>query len=397
MSQALAGLRVVDFTRVLAGPFCTMLMGDLGADVIKIEHPVRGDDTRQWGPPWDGTGQSAYFVSVNRNKRSLTLNLQTEEGQKLARQLIADSQVVIENFKVGQMAEFGLGYEDLRAINPGLVYCSITGYGQSGPYRDRPGYDYVIQAMSGLMSITGPVAGPSTKVGVAMADVIAGLFALSSILAAIRYRENTGQGQYIDIALLDTQIAALVNVASNYLVSGQTPPRYGDQHPNIVPYQTFHASDAEFVVAVGNDRQFAQLCALIDRPDLPADPRYATNPARVQHRASLIPLLQEVFATRPAAEWVAGLLDAGIPSGPINTLPDILEDPHIQARGLVHEVAISPEEVFRFVGPPMQMTETPPEVRLLPPQLGEHTDDVLRQVLHLDAQHIAQYRAQGVI
>ena len=253
LAGALAGVRVLDFTRVLAGPFCAMLLGDLGAEVIKVENPNGGDDTRQWGPPYFGEGESAlsaYFVSVNRSKRSLTLNLKTEQGRAIARQLVADSHILIENFKVGGMAEYGLGYDDLKTLHPALVYCSITGYGQDGPYRDRPGYDYAIQAMSGLMSITGPADGEPHKVGVAVSDVFTGLFALTSILAALRHSERTGQGQHIDIALLDSQIAALVNVASNYLVSGQTPPRLGNAHPNIVPYQTFRAADRDFVLNV---------------------------------------------------------------------------------------------------------------------------------------------------
>jgi crotonobetainyl-CoA:carnitine CoA-transferase CaiB-like acyl-CoA transferase len=398
--RALAGVRVLDFSRVLAGPLCTMMLGDLGADVIKVEHPVRGDDTREWGPPWFNAGdesQSAYFLSVNRNKRSLSLNLKTDTGQALARQLAARSQVVIENFRRGQMAEFGLGYEHLRPANPALVYCSITGFGQDGPYQDRPGYDFVIQAMSGLMSITGPVEGPPYKIGVAISDVIAGLFACSAILAALRHSERTGHGQYLDVALLDTQIAALVNVASNYLVSGQAPRRYGNEHPNIVPYQTFRASDGEFAVAVGNDGQYARLCELIGRPDLSGDPRFATNPARVENRAILIPLLQEAFAQRPAAEWVEALLAAGIPSGPINDIPMILNDPHVRARGLVSEVAPPTGDSLSLVGPPVRLSETPAEVRLPPPKLGEHTADILREVLGLDDPTLAAYRAQGVI
>ncbi len=400
LQGTLSGLRVLDFSRVLAGPFCTMLLADLGADVIKVEHLARGDDTRAWGPPWLGEGddaQSAYFLSVNRNKRSLTLDIKTPGGQDLARRLAAKSHVVVENFKAGQMASFGLGYDDLRAINPALVYCSITGFGQTGPYRDRPGYDYVIQAMSGLMSITGPEDGPPYKVGVAIADVFAGLFAATSILAAVRHSERTGQGQSIDVALLDAQIAALVNVASNFLVSGQTPPRFGNQHPNIVPYQTFSASDGEFVVAVGNDGQFARLCAVIGRPDLRDDPRCTTNPARVEHRAWLIPLLQAVFARRPAAEWVDRLLAAGIPAGPINTIPAALGDPHVAARGLVHEIDLQAGEVLRLIGPPVRMAPDAAEVRTPPPRLGEHTDEVLRDVLGLDAEAITAYRAAGCI
>jgi crotonobetainyl-CoA:carnitine CoA-transferase CaiB-like acyl-CoA transferase len=391
---ALTGIRVLDFSRVLAGPFCTMLLGDLGADVIKVEHPVGGDETRQWGPPWL-EAQSAYYLSVNRNKRSLTLNLKDETGRSLARKLAAQSQVVVENFKPGQMAEFGLGYDDLRGANPALVYCSITGFGQSGPYHDRPGYDYVIQAMSGLMSITGHEQ--PTKVGVAVSDVFTGLFALASVLAALRQAERTGDGQYLDVALLDCQIAALVNVASNYLVSGQTPQRLGDQHPNLVPYQTFRASDSDFVVAVGNDRQFSALCALIDLPELATDARFATNPGRVENRAQLIAILQTAFSQRSASEWVDRLLDANVPSGVIHSVATSLNDPQVQARGLVHDLLSATGDPLRLVGHPVQISGTPPEIRLPPPTLGQHTDDILRELIGLSDDMIADYRARGVV
>jgi crotonobetainyl-CoA:carnitine CoA-transferase CaiB-like acyl-CoA transferase len=396
--KALAGVRVLDFTRVLAGPFCTMLLGDLGGEVIKVENPTRGDETRQWGPPWAGeSGLSAYFISVNRNKRSLTLNLKTQAGRDLARQLAQNSQIVIENFKVGQMAEFGLGYQDLRQLNPALVYCSITGFGQNGPYQDRPGYDYVIQAMSGLMSITGPADGAPHKVGVAVSDVFTGLFAVSSILAALRHAERTGKGQYIDVALLDSQIAALVNIASNYLVSEQTPPRLGNEHPNIVPYQVFSAADQDFVVAVGNDRQFVALCNLIGQPELATDPRYESNPRRLENRLTLTEILQTVFKSRRAGEWVEGLLAAGIPSGPINDVAASLNDPQVQARGLIQQISLDTGELLRLVGPTVRLSSTPAQINLPPPILGEHTEYILRDVLHLDAATISQYREQGVV
>lgn len=398
---ALAGIRVLDFTRVLAGPLCTMLLGDLGADVIKIESIGRGDDTRHWGPPWAGADtadpQSAYFLSVNRNKRSLTLNLKDARGQALIRQLVGQSQLVVENFRVGQMTGFGLGYDDLRALNPALVYGSITGYGQTGPYRDRPGYDYVVQAMSGLMSITGPSDGGPYKVGVAISDVITGLFAANALQAALRHAERTGVGQYVDTALLDSQIAALVNIASNFLVSGETPPRLGNEHPNIVPYQTFTASDRDLVVAVGNDRQFNLLCKLLDRPDLADDPRFATNPARVQHRETLTAILSEYFRQKPAAEWVEALLNAGIPAGPINDIPTILSDPQIAARGLVQHTTLPNGASFDYVTAPLKLSATPPTYRLPPPALGQHTDDILRDLLGIDDATIANYRADGVI
>ncbi len=398
--KALAGVRVLDFTRVLAGPFCTMLLGDLGAEVIKVEHPFGGDETRQWGPPWfsDGDSQfSAYYLSVNRNKRSLTLNLKTEAGRELAKQLATKSHVLIENFKVGGMAEFGLGYDDLKPLNPGLVYCSITGFGQTGPYRDRPGYDYVVQAMSGLMSITGSAAGEPHKVGVAVADVFTGLFAASSILAALRHSEHTGEGQYIDIALLDSQIAALVNIASNYLISGQIPSRLGNEHPNIVPYQTFSASDQDFVLAVGNDRQFAQLCKLIGEPKLSHDPRFATNPQRLKYRAELVGILQAAFRQHTAHEWVEKLLAAGIPGGPINNVAQSLNDPHVEARGLVQQIEMAAGNLLTLVGAPMRLSATPPEIYLPPPALGEHTDLILREVLGMDERTIADYRANKAV
>ncbi len=389
--RALDGVRVLDFTRVLAGPFCTMLLADLGADVIKIEDPRFGDETRHWGPPWDEHGRSTYYLSVNRNKRAITLNLKSPEGQRIARELAKSSHILVENFKPGGMAAFSLGFDDLRAINPALVYGSITGFGQTGPYRDRPGYDFVVQAMSGIMSITGDVDGEPHKVGVAISDITAGLFAVSALLAALRHAERTGEGQHVDIALLDTQIAALVNVASGALISGQTPKRYGNAHPSIVPYQSFNAADQPFALAVGNDRQFAALCRVIDHPEWAADPRFATNPARVQHRAQLVDLLETAFSRRRAAEWVEQLLNAGIPAGSLNTVSQILDDPHIAARGLVHRIDGTP-----MVGNPVQYSATPPDVRTAPPELGEHTADVLREIGYDDA-NIRDLRANGVI
>jgi crotonobetainyl-CoA:carnitine CoA-transferase CaiB-like acyl-CoA transferase len=342
------------------------------------------------------TPLSAYFSSVNRNKRSLTLNLKTEGGRNLARQLATQSDILIENFKPGQMAGFRLGYADLHPLNPSLVYCSITGFGQTGPYRDRPGYDYVIQAMSGLMSITGETDGAPTKVGVAVSDVFTGLCAATAILAAVHHRDRTGEGQYIDLALLDSQLAALVNIASNYLISGETPGRLGNAHPNIVPYQTFRAADSEFVVAVGNDRQFAQLCAMIGRSDLAADPRYATNPLRVENRDSLIPTLQLTLQQRPASAWVDRLLTAGVPAAPICSVNTALDNPQVAARGLIPTFPVG-DDLLRIVGSPLGLSATPPQMRLPPPELGQHTDDILYDWLHLDTPTIAAYRAAGVI
>lgn len=394
--HALDGIRVLDFTRVLAGPLCTMLLADLGAEVIKVETIGRGDDTRQWGPPWLGN-MSAYFASVNRNKQSITLNLKTERGVQIAHELSQNSHIVVENFKIGQMASFGLGYEHLRAINPALVYCSITGFGQTGSFAEFAGYDYAIQAMSGLMSITGAKDGEPHKVGVAISDVIAGLFANSAILSALRHAEKTGEGQHIDIALLDTQIAALVNIVSNYLVSDENPPRYGNQHQNIVPYQTFSASDQDFVLAVGNDKQFRILAHLIQLPELSQDERFLTNPLRVQNRDVLIPILQDAFKTKKANEWVSLLLDAGIPAGSINTVEQALNMPQIKERNLVHEIPLSTGELLKMVGSPLKLSETPPEIRTPPPQLGENTNDILAQLLNLSEEEIAKLRAENVI
>ena len=394
----LTGIRILDFSRVLAGPFATMLLADMGAEVLKIES-LQGDDTRQWGPPWYGAGddrQSAYFLSVNRNKRSLALNLKTAEGQAIARRLAAESQLLIENFRPGGMDGFGLGYEALSAAHPSLVYASLTGYGQSGPYAEQPGYDFVIQGQSGMMSITGPADGEPHKLGVAISDVIAGLFAAVSMLGALRHAEASGQGQRLDIALFDTSIAALVNVVSNALVSRQPTARYGNAHPSIVPYQPFTASDRSFTVAVGNDRQFAALCRIAGHPEWAADPRFASNPARVEHRNALIALLDPVFRQRAADAWVSELLAAGVPSGPINDVAAVLDDPQVAARGLIHEVDLL-GDTLRLIGPAVGFSATPPAVYAPPPLLGQHTDAILRERLGLSDGEIARLRAGGVI
>ena len=393
-------LRVLDFTRVLAGPVCTMLLGDYGADVIKVERPGRGDDTRHWGPPWAGSDAarlSAYFLSVNRNKRSLTLNLQDAEGRALARRLALASDVLIENFRVGQMAAWGLDYDTLAAEHPGLVYCSISGYGQAGPRAHEPGYDSVIQAQSGLMAITGEADGEPMKIGVALSDVITGLFATTAIQAALLQREHGGRGQYVDVALLDAQLAAMVNIASNALVAGSEPGRYGNAHPSIVPYQTFQAADRTFSLAVGNDRQFARLCAIIEREDLAADPRFADNPARVQHRAMLIPQLEAAFAGKLAQHWIDAALAAGIPAGPINTVGEALADPQVAARGLVQDVTLADGSLAPMVGPVARLSAEPATIRHAPPALGQHTEEILRERLGLDAAAIAALRQRGIV
>jgi crotonobetainyl-CoA:carnitine CoA-transferase CaiB-like acyl-CoA transferase len=395
-NAALAGLRIVDLSRVLAGPYCTMLLADLGADVIKIEHPIGGDDTRQWGPPWLN-GQSAYYLSVNRNKRSMTLNLKHPRGQVLARRLISMADVLVENFKVGAMEQYGLDYAAVSRENPRLVYCSITGYGQTGPDRDRAGYDFIIQAEGGVMSITGPSEGPAYKVGVAIVDITAGLYASQAILAALHYRERTGRGQYIDVALLDAQVAWLANVAQNYMVSGEPPRRYGNAHPNIVPYETFETADGYLALGVGNDRQYQRLCELAGRPDLWADVRFRTNADRVTHRAELIPLLQEVFRTRPTADWIEALNAAGIPIGPINDVPAVFRHPQVIAREMRQTIEHPLVGTIPQLGPVAKLSETPASIYRPPPLLGEHTRAILRDELDCTEEEIAHLQQEQVI
>ncbi len=393
-------LRVLDFTRVLAGPVCTMLLGDYGADVIKVERPVRGDDTRHWGPPWAGSGAarlSAYFFCVNRNKRSLTLDLQQSEGRALARRLALQSDVLIENFRVGQMAGWGLDYESLARDHQGLVFCSISGYGQKGPRAHEPGYDSVIQAQSGLMAITGEADGEPVKIGVALSDVITGLYATTAIQAALLQRERSGRGQYVDVALFDSQLAALVNIASNALIDDSEPGRYGNAHPSIVPYQTFAAADRAFSLAVGNDRQFARLCAFIGRKELATDPRFADNPSRVKNREALIPQLATAFGSQPAQHWIDAALAAGIPAGPINTVGEALADPQVAARGLVQEVTLEDGSTAPLVGPVAQLSAEPSAIRHAPPTLGQHTEEVLRERLRMDDGAIGALRRRGIV
>ncbi|MCB0112762.1 MAG: CoA transferase [Caldilineaceae bacterium] len=396
-AAALSDVTVLDLSRVLAGPYGTMILGDLGADVIKIEQPGLGDDTRRWGPPFTDSGQSAYFLSANRNKQSVTLNLKDERGKAILRRLVQQADVLIENFKVGTMARLGLGYDDLRQINPGLIYCAITGYGQSGPYHERPGYDTVIQAQGGVMSITGPAEDEPFKVGVAIVDVTAGMHAVISILAALHHRARSGQGQFIDIALFDAQLGWLVNVAGSYLVSGESPARYGNAHATIVPYQTFATADGHLMLAVGNDRQFASLCGVLGKPAWIEDARFVTNPARVAHRAALIPLLAAEFAQAPTHVWIERLLDVDVPCGPVNDVPTALSDPQAEARAMVQSVVDSQGETIRLVGPVAKMTETPLQVVSAPPYLGEHTEAVLRKRLGMSVEEIGVLRGDGVV
>ncbi|MEO8289231.1 MAG: CoA transferase [Chloroflexota bacterium] len=375
----LEGVRVLDFSRVLAGPYCTMMLGDLGADVIKVESP-EGDDTRRWGPPYQGS-ESAYYLCCNRNKRSIVLDLKREENRAAALTMAMQSDIIVENFKLGTMERWGLAYEQLAASSPGLVYCSISGYGRTGPDAALPGYDYVMQGVGGIMSITGEPDGPPGKVGVAIVDVTAGMFALSSILAALRVRDLTGQGQRIDMSLLDSHLAWLANVGSNYLISGEVPARYGNAHPNIVPYQAFKAADGWVILAVGNDRQWTHFCSAIERTDLAADPRFATNHARVENRSLLVPTLESLFLTRTQAEWLILLEACDVPSGPVNKVDRALSTPQVEARGMVQIVDHPGIGPVRLVASPLKLESTPPTIRRHPPMLGEHTEEVLRELV----------------
>jgi formyl-CoA transferase len=406
-TRALGHLRVLDLTRVLAGPWCTQLLADLGADVIKIERPGSGDDTRAWGPPYlrDAQGaettEAAYYLSANRGKRSVTVDISTPEGQQVLQRLAAQADIVVENYKVGQLARYGLDYASLSALNPRLIYCSITGFGQDGPYRDRAGYDFIIQAMGGFMSITGerddlPGGGPQ-KAGVAVSDLMTGMYATVAILAAVAQRERTGRGQAIDMALFDTMIAMLANMNMNYLVTGQAPGRAGNAHQNIVPYQVFAAADGHVVVAVGNDGQYARFCEIAGRPDLAADPRFVKNADRVRNRAVLVPILEQIVRAQPAAFWTARLEAAGVPCGPINSIAQALADPQAVARGIRIELPHPSAGTVPLVGSPIRMSACSAAYERPPPLLGEHTDDVLRELAGLDAAAIAALRARGVV
>ena len=400
--QALAGVRVLDLTRVLAGPWCTQVLADLGADVIKVERPGNGDDTRGWGPPFlrdaDGndTTESAYYLCANRNKRSITVDIATGEGQAVIRRLAMESDVLVENFKVGDMARYRLDATALRATNPRLVYCSITGFGQDGPYAQRAGYDFAVQGLGGLMSITGAADGEPQKVGVAVADLFTGMYATVAILAALRHRDATGEGQVIDMALLDAQVAMLANLGSHYLVGGDMPPRQGNAHANIVPYQVFAVADGHIIVAVGNDRQFARLCQLLGESALADDERFATNAGRVRHRDVLVPMLQSAFVSRDRQTWLTVLEAAGIPSGPVNDIADVFADPQVRARGMVEHVAHPEAGTVPLVASPLKLSATPVDLRHAPPLLGQHTDGVLREAGYDDAE-IAALRALGAI
>ena len=405
-AQSLEGLKVLDLSRILAGPWVGQTLADLGAEVIKIERPGSGDDTRGWGPPFlvDAQGRetadSAYFLCANRNKKSVTIDMTREEGRQALVALARRSDVLIENYKLGGLKQYGLDYESLKKVNPRLIYCSITGFGQTGPYASRAGYDFLIQGMGGLMSVTGvkdgePGAGPQ-KVGVALTDIMTGLYSTVGILAALAHRERTGRGQYLDMALLDVQIAALANQGSNFLVSGQAPGRMGNAHPNIVPYQDFPTRDGHMVIAVGNDAQFARLCEAAGQAQMANDPRFANNRERVTHRAELIVALRALTVERTTAQWIQTLEALGVPCGPINTIEQVFEDPHVQSRGLSRTVESPVYGPVPIVANPIRMSETPVRYHSAPPVLGEHTREVLCGVLGMSAAEVDKLQAQGV-
>ena len=407
----LAGIRVLDLSRVLAGPWCSQILGDLGAEVTKIEQPGHGDDTRRWGPPFleDGSGDSAYYLCANRNKRSVAINMADPEGAALIRRLAAEADVVLENFRVGALAKYGLDYPSLKAVRPDIVYCSITGFGQDGPLKDNGGYDFLVQGMSGLMSVTGlpdgkaggeagdKADGGPMKVGIPISDLTTGLYAAISVLAALHHRQRTGEGQHIDLALLDTQVALLANQASNWMNGGLMPRRLGNQHPNTVPYQDFACADGDVLVALGNDRQFRAFCALIERPDLADDPRFASNGGRSVHRDALLGEMRPAIARWRSADLIAAMEKAGLPGGKVNTIPEALEHPQIAARGLVQEIARSDGTPVRFLGFPAKFGGTPADYRHAPPRSGEDTFATLKYKLELTDNEIERLETAGVI
>ncbi len=405
MTGPLHGLRVFDLTRILAGPTCTQILGDLGADVIKIERRESGDDTRGFGPPFlkDGAGkettESAYFLSANRNKRSITLDLTKAEGQELARRLIAHCDIVTENFKVGNLAKYGLSYAQLKTDFPRLVYCSITGFGQTGPYAARPGYDVLIQGMGGFMGVTGASDGKPQKAGVPVADLMAGMYAAVAIIAALRHREVTGEGQYIDLGILDTQVATLTIQGLNYLASGEVPRRLGNAHPNIVPYQVFAAADGDFILAVGNDAQFQRFCEFAGVPELAAEEKFRTNDARVRNRDELTGRLEPILARHPSRYWLEGLEPLNVSCGPINTIDQVFADPQVRHREMEIEMRhpLAEELPVRLIASPIRMSATPPSYRRPPPTLGQHTDEVLEGLLDMGGDELAALRGRGVI
>ena len=391
-AAALAGIRVLDLSRILAGPSATQLLGDLGADVVKVEKPLEGDDTRRWGPPYikgadgEATDESAYYLSANRNKRSIAIDLVSPEGRQQVLELVAKADVLVENYKAGGLAQYGLAYEQLRVKFPRLIYCSITGFGQTGPYASRPGYDFLIQGMGGIMSLTGEPDGQPMKVGVGIADVMTGMYAATGILAALYHRHSSGKGQHIDISLLDTQIAWLVNAGTNYLTDRRLPKRLGNGHPNIVPYQVFATLDAPMILAVGNDPQFVRFCKTVDLDWLASDPRYSTNLQRIHHREELCLLIEQRLQKRSREIWLSALEAAGVPCGPVNNLEDVFNDPHVKARGAELHMSCdwADSGVVNLLANPLKLSATPPSYRQAPPRLDEHREEVLRDWLGIN-------------
>jgi crotonobetainyl-CoA:carnitine CoA-transferase CaiB-like acyl-CoA transferase len=395
LSGALSGIKVLDMTRVLAGPFCTMILGDLGAEILKVEAPGGSDETRYWGPPFKN-GVSAYYLCTNRNKKSITVNLKTEEGKEIIKKLVKKSDVVIHNFKTGTMEKLGLGYEEIFKIHPGIIYCSITGFGETGPYKHLPGYDYIIQAMSGIMSITGNEQSGPIKVGVAITDILTGLYACIGILAALSEKEKSGIGQKLDLSLFDSAISSLVNVASNYLISGKIPKRLGNIHPNIVPYQTFKTLDGEMVIAIGNDRQFHTFCSILGLEDLLEDERFTTNEKRVGHRGQLIPLFEEVLKKKPTTYWQKVCNENNIPCGPINNLEQLFQDPQVKARQMLVTVEHPKAGNIDLVGSPLKFSKTSITIRHHPPMPGEHTEIILKD-LEYSREDIIHFKKNKII
>ena len=401
----LAGLRVFDLSRILAGPTCTQLLGDLGAEVIKIERPGAGDDTRKWGPPYlkgkDGkdTEEAAYYLSSNRNKRSVTVDISKSEGQALARRLIAKCDIMVENFKVGDMARYGLSYADLKANNPRLIYCSITGFGQTGPSAPRAGYDLLAQGIGGIMSVTGEPDRPPMKVGVGIADVMCGMYATVAILGALHHRDKTGQGQYVDLALLDTQVSWLVNVGLNYLTSSQVPQRVGNEHPNIVPYNVLPASDGFIILAVGNDAQYQRFCDFAGAPEMAKDPRFVTNTDRLQNRRAIYELLPAITRKKTQTEWIEGLAKLGVPCSPVNNVDQVFADPQVQHRQMQITMPhpLSASGTVDLIGNPIRFSQTPVDYALPPPWCGQHTDEVLQELLEMPAAEIVELKARGIV
>lgn len=401
--RPLDNIRILDITRALAGPYCTMMLGDLGADVIKVERPGSGDETRGWGPPFVGEpygpypGESAYFIAANRNKRSVTVNIQNKEGQDIIRKLAKISDVLVENYRTGDLDRLGLGYPDLHRLYPNLIYCSVSGYGRTGPYADRPGYDAILQGEGGMMSITGPIDGPPSRAGIPIIDITSGMFASTAILAALRARDLTGEGQLVDISLFDSHVALLTNVASNYLVGGKPPSRVGNAHPNLVPYDAFSARDGWFIVGVANDKQWGQLCDVLARPEWKSEDNFTTNRDRVTNRDVLVNELNQIFSQRNVEDWLAELTKVGLPCGRINSIPEVFAHPQAQARGMTLEAEHPSAGTVRLPGFPYKFSQTPAEILRPPPRLGEHTEEVLRSLLNYSEENVAALRDGGAI